>query len=136
MVASARNTREELPAQNLRPSIATHYAHGIYTVCGEILSNIVQSLLYGVSVAVCGRVASPNFTTTVLPFILRGVNILGIDSVELPIASKNKIWPRLAADWKILSLDAMTVEIGLEGISEAVDAIFAGQVSGRTLVVH
>ena len=71
-----------------------------------------------------------------LPFILRGVNILGIDSVELPIVSKNQIWNRLATGWKISSLEAMTVEIGLEGISDAVDAIFAGQVSGRTLVVH
>lgn len=134
--ASAVISREELAAENPRPLLSTNYAHGIDTVGGEILSNIVKSLRYGGSVAVCGLVASPNFTTTVLPFILRGVNILGIDSVELPIASKNKIWHRLAADWKILSLDAMTVEIGLEGISEAVDAIFAGQVSGRTLVVH
>jgi len=129
--------REELATENSRPLLSTNYAHGIDTVGGgEILSNIVKSLRYGGSVAICGLVASPNFTTTVLPFILRGVNILGIDSVELPIVSKNQIWNRLATGWKISSLDAMTVEIGLEGISDAVDAIFAGQVSGRTLVVH
>ena len=134
--ASTVISREELAAENQRPLLSTNYAHGIDTVGGEILSNIVKSLRYGGSVAICGLVASPNFTTTVLPFILRGINILGIDSVELPISSKNHIWHRLATDWKISSIDAMTVEIGLEGISECVDAIFAGQVSGRTLVIH
>ena len=134
--ASSVIGREELSVENPRPMLATSYAHGIDTVGGEILSNIVKSLRYGGSVSICGLVASPNFTTTVLPFILRGVNILGIDSVELPITNKNKIWHRLATDWKISTLNEMTVEIDLEGISEAVDVIFSGQVTGRTLVVH
>jgi acrylyl-CoA reductase (NADPH) len=128
--------REELALENPRPLLSTDYAHGIDTVGGEILSNIVKSLRYGGSVAICGLVASAGFTTTVLPFILRGVNILGIDSVELPITSKNQTWNRLATASRISSLETMVVEIGLDGISDAVEAIFAGQVSGRTLVVH
>jgi acrylyl-CoA reductase (NADPH) len=128
--------REELSEANPRPMLGESYAHGVDTVGGEILSNVIKGLSYGGSVAICGLVASPAFSTTVLPFILRGVNVLGIDSVQLPIEQKNKTWNRLATDWKLNSLDEMTVEIGLDGISEAVESIFAGQVSGRTLVVH
>ena len=128
--------RAEISEANPRPMLGESYAHGVDTVGGEILSNVIKSLSYGGSVAICGLVASPAFTTTVLPFILRGVNVLGIDSVVLPIEQKNKTWNRLATDWKLNTLDEMTVEIGLDGISESVDTIFAGQVSGRTLVVH
>jgi len=128
--------REELSEASSRPMLGTSYAHGVDTVGGEILSNVIKSLSYGGSVAICGLVASHAFSTTVLPFILRGVNVLGIDSVELPIEQKNNTWNRLATEWKLTKLDEMTVEIGLEGISESVDRIFEAQVSGRTLVVH
>ena len=129
-------TREALSEENPRPMLGMDYAHGVDTVGGEILSNVIKSLQYGGSVAICGLVASPAFTTTVLPFILRNVNVLGIDSVELPIANKNRTWNRLATDWKLDSIDKMTIEIGLEGISAAVDSIMSGGVAGRTLVTH
>ncbi len=128
--------REALSSEDKRPLLATDYAHGVDTVGGEILSNVLKSLAYGGSVAICGLVASPNFTTTVLPFILRGVNVLGIDSVELPIDDKTATWNRLGSDWRLGSLESMTREIGLDGISNAVEEIFAGGVTGRTLVVH
>lgn len=128
--------REALSVENKRPLLATDYAHGIDTVGGEILSNVLKSLAYGGSVAICGLVASPNFTTTVLPFILRGVNVLGIDSVEIPIDDKTATWNRLGSDWRLGSLESMTREIGLDGISTAVEEIFGGGVTGRTLVVH
>ena len=128
--------RDELQEESSRPMLATSYAHGLDTVGGSILSNVIKSLNYGGSVAICGLVASPAFQTTVLPFILRGVNVLGIDSVELPVDQKTATWNRLASDWKLDSLDDMAQEIHLEGISEAVDQIFAGQISGRTLVSH
>ena len=74
--------------------------------------------------------------TTVLPFILRNVNVLGIDSVSLPIKEKTRVWNMLAADWKLSSLDDMVVEIGLNQLSVEIDKIFAGGVAGRTLVKH
>ncbi len=129
-------SRADLSEVNPRPMLGTVYAHGVDTVGGEILSNVIKSLQYGGSVAICGLVASPAFTTTVLPFILRGVNVLGIDSVELPIANKTETWNRLATDWKLESLEPMTREIGLDGISSMVDSVIAGEASGRTLVVH
>ena len=106
------------------------------TVGGEILTNVIKRLKYGGSVAICGLVAAPTFTGAVFPFILRGVNVLGVDSVELPIAEKNEAWTQLASEWKLDNLGVMDTEIGLSGISAAVDSIFAGQVTGRTLVVH
>ncbi|MBT3624568.1 MAG: YhdH/YhfP family quinone oxidoreductase [Gammaproteobacteria bacterium] len=128
--------RESLSEQNPRPMDAMKYAHGIDTVGGEILTNVIKGLSYGGSVAICGLVASPAFTTTVLPFILRNVNILGIDSVSLPIEEKTRVWNMLAADWKLSSLDEMVVEIGLNQLSGEIDKIFAGGVAGRTLVKH
>ncbi len=76
-----------------------------------------------------------------LPFILRNVNILGIDSVSLPIEEKTRVWNMLGADWKLSSLEDssledMVVEISLNQLSGEIDKIFAGRVAGRTLVKH
>ncbi len=134
--ASVVSGRDELSEENRRPLLNEDYAHGVDTVGGEILTNVIKRLKYGGSVAICGLVAAPTFTGAVFPFILRGVNVLGVDSVELPIAEKNEAWTQLASEWKLDNLGVMDTEIGLSGISAAVDSIFAGQVTGRTLVVH
>ena len=134
--ASSVIGRQELGEPSKRPMLGTAYAHAIDCVGGEILSNVIKSLNPLGSVAICGLVASPGFTTTVLPFILRGVNVLGIDSVEIPITYKNRIWDRLATDWKLKGLESVTTEIGLAGLSAVIDEIFAGLASGRTLVKH
>ena len=127
-------SRADLSEENKRPMAAETWAHGIDTVGGEILSNVIKGLKYGVSVAICGLVASPAFSTTVLPFILRNVNVLGVDSVELPLAKKQEIWHRLATDLKPDALDKMTTEVALDGLSDVIDSIIQGGVSGRTLV--
>jgi len=127
-------SRAELSEENKRPMAAETWAHGIDTVGGEILSNVIKGLKYGGSVAICGLVASPAFSTTVLPFILRNVNVLGVDSVELPLAKKQEIWHRLATDLRLDALDKMTNEVTLDGLSEVIDSIIQGGVSGRTLV--
>jgi len=128
--------RDELSEVNKRPMAAPTWAHAIDCVGGEILSNIVKGLQPLGSVAICGLVASPDFSTTVLPFILRGVNVLGVDSVEIPITYKTRIWQKLATDWALPDLEAVTTEIGLADLSGVFDEIFSGQISGRTLVKH
>lgn len=128
--------REVLGTENKRPLLATDFAHGVDTVGGETLSNLIKSVKYGGSVSICGLVASPAFTATVLPFILRGVNLLGVDSVELPVVHKASTWNRLATDWKLDNLESMVHEIGLEQLPAVVDDIYEGKVFGRTLVVH
>jgi len=127
-------SRADLSEENKRPMAAETWAHGIDTVGGEILSNVIKGLKYSGSVAICGLVASPAFSTTVLPFILRNVNVLGVDSVELPLAKKQEIWHRLATDLKLDTLDKMTTEVTLDGLSDVIDSIIQGGVSGRTLV--
>ena len=116
--------------------LAPVWAHAIDCVGGEILTNIIKGLQPLGSVAICGLVASPNFVTTVLPFILRGINVLGIDSVEIPIEYKNRLWHRLASDWLLPDLELLINEIGLSGLSSAIDDIFSARISGRTLVTH
>lgn len=128
--------RDTLSEENSRPMGAELYAHGIDTVGGEILSNVIKSLKHSGSVAICGLVASPVFSTTVLPFILRNVNVLGVDSVELSIEEKTRVWSRLATDWQVPHLEAMVREVGLSDLSVEIDRIFAGGMTGRTLVVH
>ncbi len=134
--ASSVIGREELSEQSKRPLLTESWAYGVDTVGGEILSNVIKSLKYGGSVAVCGLVASPVFSAAVYPFILRGVNVLGIDSVQLPIDQKARTWARLADDWKLSSLEEMVTEISKDQLSETIEAIYAGRVRGRTLLKH
>ena len=128
--------RASLSEVNERPLGKMAWAHGIDTVGGEILSNLVKGLAYGGSVAICGLVASPTMHLTVLPFLLRGVNMLGIDSVELDIKEKTRVWNKLATDWQLDCLEKMVLEIQLSALGQAIDSIFAGKTSGRTLLVH
>lgn len=134
--ASSVIGRDELSEESKRPLLAENWAHGVDTVGGEILTNVIKSLKYGGSVAICGLVASPVFSAAVFPFILRGVNLLGVDSVELPIEDKAKTWQRLAGDWKLSNLEAMTSEISINELSETIDAVMAGKAKGRTLLKH
>ena len=126
--------REALLEQSSRPILKPLYAHAVDTVGGDMLSNVIKSLYPQGSVAICGLVASPKMDITVLPFILRGVNVLGVDSVELPLEDKARNWTRLAEEWRLPNLGQMATEVGLDGISGRVDALLAGGVVGRTLV--
>ena len=132
--ASEIVSREALGEVSARPMLKSAFAHAIDTVGGDILTNVVKSLQPQGSVAICGLVASANFDVSVLPFILRGVNVLGVDSVELPLEDKARNWQRLAEEWRLPTLEQMTLEIGLEEISETVDSLMSGSVVGRTLV--
>ena len=132
--ASEIVSREALGEVSARPMLKPAFAHAIDTVGGDILTNVVKSLQPQGSVAICGLVASANFDVSVLPFILRGVNVLGVDSVELPLEDKARNWQRLAEEWRLPTLEQMTLEIGLEEISETVDSLMSGSVVGRTLV--
>ena len=104
------------------------------TVGGEILVNAVKSLRYGASLAACGLVASPDIPATVLPFILRHVNLLGIDSVELPLPQKAEIWNKLAGVWQLEGLEGLVAPLSLATLSDAIDRILAGKMVGRGLV--
>ncbi len=114
-----------------RPLLRETWGGAVDTVGGDILFNAVKSLKYGASLAACGLVASAAFSGSVLPFILRHVNLLGIDSVELAIERKTALWRKLGGDWKIDGLDALKRPLRLEGLSSAIDSILAGEMVGR-----
>ena len=118
-----------------RPLLRENWGGVVDTVGGDILFNAVKSLKYGASLAACGLVASPMFPATVLPFILRHVNLLGIDSVELPIERKTALWRKLGGDWKMDGLDTLKRPLRLEDLSAAIDCILAGDMVGRGVLV-
>ena len=126
--------RDAALAGSDRPLLKETWGGVVDTVGGEILVNAVKSLRYGASLAACGLVASPNIPATVLPFILRHVNLLGVDSVELPLPRKAEIWGRLAGPWRLDRLDELATPLKLDDLSAAIDRILAGEMVGRGLV--
>ena len=126
--------RNVLTEANENPMGVETWAHAVDVVCGQTLSNVLKGLKYGGSASICGLVGSPEFDANVRPFILRGINLLGIDSVQLPLSVKIATWQRLATDMRIDGLDSMTNEIELEDLPFALDSVYSGKTSGRTLV--
>ena len=123
-------SREEMLDGGNRPLLAEQWAGVVDTVGGEMLFNAVKGLRYGCSLAACGLVGGADIPATVFPFLLRHVNILGIDSVQLPIDEKRRIWGRLAGEWQV-DLKELEEELTLDTLSEAIDRILAGQMVGR-----
>lgn len=126
-------TREELQQGAERPMLKERWAAAVDTVGGDILFNVVKSLRYNGSVACCGLTAGVNFQANVMPFILRGVNLLGVDSVQLPLVVKASMWDKLSLQWK-LDLSPLEHEVGLDELPGAIDRILAGGMVGRVLV--
>ena len=131
--ASQLLTREQASEGADKPLLPERWGGVVDTVGGDILFNGVKSLRYGCSVAACGLVAAPQFAASVLPFILRHVNLLGVDSVQLPVAEKAELWSRLATSWK-LDLTELEETLSLHDLSSAIDRILAGQMVGRGVV--
>ncbi len=104
------------------------------TVGGNILATVLKQMDYRSSVASCGNTYSPELNTTVFPFILRGVNLLGINSAETPMNLRLKIWQKLANEWKPDCLHEIYEECSLEQISNKIDLILQGQITGRIVV--
>lgn len=136
--ASQCVSREFLLENANRPMNKPQWAAAVDTVGGDILGNILKSIRYGGSVACCGMVAGGNFTTSVFPFILRGVNLLGVDSVELPLDVKQDIWNLLGGKWRFDGFgefrQKVVKQIELRELPEALDAVYSGRHIGRYVV--
>ncbi|WP_417662387.1 YhdH/YhfP family quinone oxidoreductase [Pseudomonas sp.] len=126
--------RSDLQQGTERPLLKEQWGAAVDTVGGAILCNVIKSLRYGASVAACGLTAGVDMNGTVLPFILRGVNLLGIDSVELPLAVKTAVWNKLASEWKLDTLDSLVTEVSLEQVPQALEKLLEGQMVGRVVV--
>lgn len=123
--------RAELSESSPKPMLKEQWAGAVDVVGGDTLFNVIKGLRYGGSVAACGLVQSPMFQASVLPFILRGVNLLGIDSVELPLADKAAAWSKLAEEWRLDKLDTISTEIGFEELDNCLKTVLQGGAIGR-----
>jgi acrylyl-CoA reductase (NADPH) len=110
------------------------WAGGVDSVGSTTLANLLSMTKYGGAIAACGLAAGMDLPTSVAPFILRGVCLLGIDSVMCPIGPRNAAWKRLARDLDRSKLSEITHEIGLAQVLEMGPQILAGQVRGRIVV--
>jgi acrylyl-CoA reductase (NADPH) len=110
------------------------FAGGVDTVGSITLANVLSMTRYGGAVAACGLAGGMDLPTSVAPFILRGVSLLGIDSVMRPIADRQAAWTRLASDLDRVKLNDMTTEIGLAEVIEAAPTIVEGRVRGRIVI--
>ncbi len=117
-----------------KPLAKERWAGGIDSVGSTTLANVLSMTRYGGAVAACGLAGGMDLPTSVAPFILRGVALLGIDSVMCPRKLREAAWNRLEKDLDRGKLAAMTSEIGLDGVVEAGKQISAGQVRGRIVV--
>ncbi|MEK6720954.1 MAG: acryloyl-CoA reductase [Chloroflexota bacterium] len=126
--------REEVTAASSRPLEPERWAAAVDSVGGATLPYLLRTLRYGGAVAASGNTGGAPFSTTVFPFILRGVALLGIDSVSLPIAERRRIWGRLAVDLRPRALGEAITEVTLDGLEPALDGILAGRARGRWIV--
>ncbi len=117
-----------------KPLAKERWAGGIDSVGSTTLANVLSMTKYGGAVAACGLAAGMDLPSSVAPFILRGVSLLGIDSVMCPIALRKIAWSRLASDLDHSKLTEITHEIGLDEVIAAGAKILAGQVRGRIVV--
>jgi len=117
-----------------KPLAKERWAGGIDSVGSTTLANLLSMTKYGGAVAACGLAAGMDLPTSVAPFILRGVCLLGIDSVMCPIPQRKIAWSRLASDLDPGKLSEITHEIGLDQVIAAGGKILAGQVRGRNVV--
>jgi acrylyl-CoA reductase (NADPH) len=133
--ASEVISREDAAGDAGRPLEKTRWAAAVDCVGGATLAGVVRALQYGGAVAACGNTGGIKLEATVLPFILRGVSLLGVDSVQTPIEARRETWARLATDLRPPHLDeAITREIGLDEVESALDAVLRGELRGRTIV--
>jgi acrylyl-CoA reductase (NADPH) len=131
--ASGILTRDEVVAEG-RPLETERWAGAVDAVGGATLPYILRTLKHGAAVAASGNAGGAKLETTVFPFILRGVALLGMDSVTVPIARRRAIWDRLATDLRPRELGTHVTEVELDQLDTALDAIVAGSARGRWVV--
>lgn len=132
--ASTIIDRAVLSAPSKKPLEPERWAGAIDNVGGDTLAGLLRTMAVGGSVASCGLAGGPQLATTVFPFILRGVNLLGIDSVRVPNPRRREIWARIMRDLPMDVLDSITTVEPLDKVFELGEQILAGRIRGRTVI--
>ncbi|RXI45315.1 oxidoreductase [Malaciobacter mytili] len=126
--------RQEFDIENKRPLLSEKYDGVVDTVGGEYLAHSLKQLKYNGVATCCGLTSSYELNTNVFPFILRGVRLIGIDSVEISLEKKEKIWQKVAKEYKVENINSLVTQISLEQIKEAYNKILNSKAIGRYLV--
>ena len=127
-------TRAEVTAGSERPMLKERWAGVVDVVGGETLAAAIKSTRYGGVVTCCGLVGSIELSLNVYPFILRGVSLIGIDSVNCPADTRQKVWQKLSGEWKPEHLEDVVTEVVPEGLEEKIQVILQGGIRGRVIV--
>jgi acrylyl-CoA reductase (NADPH) len=131
--AKAIISREEANDTSGRPLQKPRWAGVVDTVGGNILATALKTTKYAGLVAACGNAMSAELNVNVFPFILRGVSLLGVDSVEIPMRARQMAWNKLAGEWSI-DVGSLVTEVSLEELNPKIDQILKGSIRGRVLV--
>ena len=126
--------RSKLLPMAAKPMTRPLYQAGIDTCGGDMIAAVLPQLQYGGALTTCGMVAGIDFKASVFPFILRGIDLLGVDSVEVPQLQKQQLLEKVATDWQLPSLADLTTTIGRSELSGVLANILVGQGKGRYLL--
>lgn len=126
--------RAETAAPPGKPLVTERWAGCVDTVGGALLAGVLPAVKYGGSVAACGNAGGNDVPANILPFLLRGVSLLGIDSAVKPMPERRDAWARLTRDLPLDKLDAITTVIGLNDVADWGGKILKGQVRGRVVI--
>ncbi|TNF50605.1 acryloyl-CoA reductase [bacterium] len=126
--------REEVMDSEGRPMLKERWAGAVDVVGGDTLASIIKATHYGGVVTCCGLVGSADLNMNVFPFILRGVSLAGVDSVQVPMEARLPVWKSLASEWKPDLLEDMVAECTLQELEGKIQDILKGHLKGRTVV--
>jgi len=132
--ASRIENRAFADDESRRPLLRPQWAGALDTVGGNTLATLLKGCQREGSVACCGLVGGPKLPTTVFPFILNGVNLLGIDSATIGAEVRQQVWDRLAQDWRLPDLNRLATDTTLDGLESYIQAILSGETQGRVVV--
>lgn len=127
-------SRAATSAESNRPLEKEQWAGSVDAVGGSTLAYLIRTTKTGGSIAACGNTGGPNFSTTVFPFILRGVSLLGIDSVNCPMPLRRELWEHLASDYRPAALASIGHETPFDELPDALATILKGGMRGRAVI--
>jgi putative YhdH/YhfP family quinone oxidoreductase len=126
----------EVLAEQKRPMLKPVFANAVDTVGGAPLAELLKQIIPGGSVSCCGLVAGAQLQTTVLPFILRGINLLGIDSVEIPLVHKSAVWQKFSNEWACPETEQSARIVGRDQLDTSLKAFLKGESAGKIVLSH
>lgn len=133
-LGAAQVVSRESVIDTKRPMLKEQWAGVVDVVGGDMLASALKATRYGATATCAGLVGSPELNTSVFPFILRGISLVGIDSAECPMGPRVAVWNKLAGEWKPECLERLTTEITLEEVEAHLAALLQGKAHGHYVV--